>query len=734
MKKKIILPRLTALFLCACLCLGLGACGSGQKPEGALKEYMARPEAPASQSEVRTQGDTLENDYFKLELLNNYSEVRVTDKTTGDVWSSSMNDPLYDVSKVSGRWRNRMLSLFTVNVTNLKTGVGVVINYDMAGVEYEATPYSTAYGLGVTYDMKLAGIRFNLEFALTDNGFSVRLPNGSIDEYGGTYSIVSLDLMQFFSGAADGQEGYLFYPDGSGALLRYDDMSHLGEAAVIYNVYGDIRYNQNLKGTFEQTQPEVLLPVFGANYGERGFVAYVTCGEESTNITVSPATKVVAVNNVYPSFVLRRGFNDPRVTTSQVLKYDDDRITTDYEIHYQILPHGHAEYSDMAVAYRDYLLTTGQLSHKTETSKPTLSVDLFMGIEEDGLLFDTFRSVTDFDQAREILSDLRQSVDVEIDASLLGWTKNGYMTEPKFFPPSGKLGGKSGLRELSDFAAGNDIRLSLAANFMTADADAGGYSQTTDIVFLGNFQVLTDLRNSIRVISPNAAYENFTEFMDKAKDYKLAGLKLENIGDMLYYSYGTRNLTSSSECRAYWQLMLNETSKAFGHVSSGGGNLYALAYADKVTDIPDGDSGYQMTTESVPFYQIVTHGLVDYTGEAYNLSSDSGRLLLKWIEYGYEPYFELTSESAEKLINTDYNELYTSMYSEWKQDILSSCDELERALGGVQNALIVSHGEAARNVFRTTYDNGISIYVNYNSEPVTVDGVTVGALGWEVVQ
>ena len=108
--------------------------------------------------------------------------------------------------------------------------------------------------------------------------------------------------------------------------------------------------------------------------------------------------------------------------------------------------------------------------------------------------------------------------------------------------------------------------------------------------------------------------------------------------------------------------------------------------------------------------------------------------MLKWIEYGYEPYFELTYESAEKLINTEYNELYTSMYSEWKQDIIDACGQLESALGGVQNALIVSHARVSDNVYRTSYDNGVSIYVNYNSEPVTVDGVTVGALGWEVVQ
>lgn len=730
MKKHVGFLRLTGLLLC--LCVFLSACG--RKESGSLDGYLFKPKQPVNLSEVRVKGDTLENESFKLELMNNYSEVRLTDKATGDVWSSSMNDPNFDPSKVSGKWKNRIQSMFTLNVTNLKTGVGVVVNYDEAGTDYTATPYATKSGIGVTYDMKLAGIRFNLEFTLTDNGFSIRIPADSVEEYGGTFSIVSIDLLQFFAGATDGQEGYLFYPDGSGAILRFDDMSHLGEASVIYNVYGDIRSDRNLKGTFEQSQADVLLPVFGANYGERGFVAYITSGEESSNITVSPSTRVVSINSVYPSFIFRRGFDDPRVTTSKVVKYDDDMLKTDYEVHYEILPHGHAQYSDMARAYRDYLMSTDQIGKRPESSVPTLSVDVFMGIKEEGLIFDTFRSVTTFSQARDIMADLKHSVDLDLDVSLLGWTKGGYRTEPKYFPANSKLGGNSGLKELAQFASQNGIGLNLAANFMTADAQAGGYSQTTDIVFLGNYQVLTDLRNTVRVISPDAAYRNFSKFMEKATDYPLSGLKLENLGSMLYYSYGSRNMTLASECRAYWQKIMAETKSSLGSVTSEGGNLYTLAYADKVTDIPAEDAGYQMTTEEVPFYQIVVHGLVDYTGEAYNLSSDSGRLLLKWIEYGYEPYFELTSESAEKLINTEYNELYSSMYTDWKQEIIDACGQIEAALGKVQDAMIVSHDRLAEGLYRVTYDNGVRVYVNYNSEPAKADGVSVGAQGWEVVQ
>lgn len=684
----------------------------------------------AVECRVQAAGTVLENDKFKLELLNNYSEVQLTDKTTKEVWSSSMNDPAFAIDKVSKKWRTKMQSLFTLNVTNLKRGVGNVSNFDLLGCAYTAEPYDTDYGIGVKYDLPEAGVKVCIEFALTEDGFSVRVPSEKLEEYD-AFSAVSLDLMPFFAAAADDQEGYLFYPDGSGAILEYSDPSHVGESPVSYNVYGDIVNNENLKGRFEQEEALTLLPVFGINYGSKGAVAYVTRGEETTRFTVNPSTKIIKASYVYPTVIFRRGFDDPRVKGEAVKKYDDEQLKTDYEIHYEILPEGKAGYADMAVAYREYLLDSGLLKDSGDDGM-TLSLDIFMGIKEEGLIFDTFRSVTNFAQAQEILEDLKVSVDTALEVSLLGWTKSGYGTQPQYFPVNSSLGGKKGLNSLAKYASENGISLSLAADFLTADAEQSGYSQNTDIVFLGNYQVLTDRRNSVRIISPDTALKNFQKFMKKAKAYDIAGLKLENLGDMLYYNYNSRSTMLATQCRANWIQMLSDTKETFGSVTSEGGNLYVLSLADKVTDIPTEDIGYQMTTREVPFYQIVVHGSVKYTGEALNLSSDARRLRLKWIEYGYTPYFELTYESAEKLINTDYNELFTSTYADWRDDVLATCEELKPVWNATMGAKIISHEEVAENVFCTGYDNGVRVYVNYNEQAVSIEGVKLEALSWEV--
>lgn len=680
---------------------------------------------------VRADGTVLENDKYKLELLNECSELKLTEKATGYVWTSTMSDPAFDLSTMKGIWPKKMQSLYTITVTDLRKGVGTVVSYDQMVTPYTASLYDTPYGIGVQYDVPVVSVKFCLEFALNDTGFSLKVPSEKIDEYG-QFSMISIDLMQFFAAASDGQEGYLFYPDGSGAIMRFDDPAHQKETLVAYNVYGDIQNNQNLKGRFEQEEAQVLLPVFGANYGRKGFVAYITQGEETSRINVVPSTSIVKANYIYPTFLFRRGFEDPRVKGKVVQRYDDQQLMTEYEIRYQILPDGKAQYADMAVAYREYLLSQGLLGKGNASSDLSLALDLFMGVKEEGLILDTFRSVTSFGQAQEILKDLKGSVDLPLDVSLLGWIKSGYGTEPVYFPANSKLGGNKGLASLAEYTSANGVRLSLGVNFLTADVEASGYSKRNDVVFLGNYQILTNKRSSIRVISPNVALKNYEKFIKTAGKYKLDGLKLENLGDMLYYNYRDKNPVLAAECKENWKTMLADAKEKLGNVTSEGGNLYTLASADMVTEIPTADLGYQMTTREVPFYQIVTHGSVRYTGEALNLSSDARKLRLKWIEYGYTPYFELTYESAELLVNTSYNELFTSRYQDWKEEIIVTCQELKSVWDVVGDAKMVSHEELADDVFCTGYDNGVKVYVNYNDEAVSVAGRKLGAMSWEV--
>ena len=137
----------------------------------------------------------------------------------------------------------------------------------------------------------------------------------------------------------------------------------------------------------------------------------------------------------------------------------------------------------------------------------------------------------------------------------------------------------------------------------------------------------------------------------------------------------------------------------------------------------------------MPFYQIVMHGLRDYTAVPGNLSSDLDREKLRWVEMGYMPYFELTWGSTEELMYTDYQSLFTAQYTAWIDEVA----EIARAfsegdLKAVRTALIIKHECLAADLYKVTYDNGCVVYVNYSNEAMEADGLTIPAKDYLVVK
>ena len=65
-----------------------------------------------------------------------------------------------------------------------------------------------------------------------------------------------------------------------------------------------------------------------------------------------------------------------------------------------------------------------------------------------------------------------------------------------------------------------------------------------------------------------------------------------------------------------------------------GGNAYTFGYVSDIIDAPVEYSQFYIIDEQVPFYQMVIHGSIDYSGEALNLrdADIDDALLLTYIE------------------------------------------------------------------------------------------------------
>lgn len=273
--------------------------------------------------------------------------------------------------------------------------------------------------------------------------------------------------------------------------------------------------------------------------------------------------------------------------------------------------------------------------------------------------------MTTLAQVGEIIDIFAEAGVKQVKYALKGWTKGGYGHWPDALPVERSVGKNSDLTALAQKAAELGSTLSLTANFVEADTDTRSYSKRNDVVYLSNYAILTDPDEKTFILSPEVIREKYEAFAKEAEKLFVSGLRLERVGQYIPFNYNRGHVWTTEQTLEAYQQMLADARASLGEVSVQGGAIWAAPYADLLTEVPYKDSGFQFTTEAVPFYQLVMHGVRAYTATPGNLSSDLDREMLRWVEMGYMPYFELTWSSTEELMYTDYQSLFTAQYSAW---------------------------------------------------------------------
>lgn len=720
MKKRKLLILVTMLLAMFCL----GGCGAKEEAE----ENGAVQYVPAGSMDT-----VLKNENFELTMKDNYSIFEIKDLNTGTVWSSIPRDDNFNIEDMKPLWKKKSSSWFQIGYTNLLAGLGVIVNSPLLQMDYTAAGYVKDEQLYVSYDLQQPAIKITFAFSLEEDGFRVKVLYDSIDEYGTDFSLVSVGILPYMGGATDSADGYYLYPDGSGAIMEFQDIVHVGDSGYTYEIYGDIKNYEEMQLDFSEDKPEVMLPVFGVNLNKEGYIGIVTEGEGDARIAVSCSTKTVNLNAVYNEFLFRRGFEDSRVKDKILVSYTEDMIPGDREIYYRFLESGNTDYSAMAECYRNYLLEQDYMYGAASGEMP-LFLDIFMGIEEDGLVLNEYKKVTDFEQAEEMLTELAEAGVSGLNVNLKGYSHRGYHSEPLKFNVNSSLGGKKGLESFLAKAKEKSVPVTLDANVAHAWDSSTGFSTRTDVIITGNFMVLTDKDEQLFVLSPEVSEKNMNRFMKKASKYDVSGYRISGVANAVAYNYNEGHEFSSNDTVALWENMLQNIEAENELLAVNGGNAYALKYADVLGDIPDSDMGYKFTTREVPFYQLVTHGLAAYSNVAGNLSGEMQTTMLKWIEYGYVPYFELTYDGSEELMYTSYNELFTSTYENWFDTVVEVYREMQESVGHTWNQVMTGHNCLEKDVYCTTYADGTRVYVNYAKESKTIDGVTIEAMDYTVVK
>ena len=139
-------------------------------------------------------------------------------------------------------------------------------------------------------------------------------------------------------------------------------------------------------------------------------------------------------------------------------------------------------------------------------------------------------------------------------------------------------------------------------------------------------------------------------------------------------------------------------------------------------------------SDTVPFMQMVLKGYVDYYAPYSNFNADRQMEMLQMVEQGAYPSWIVTGQNSLELLNTPSSWLYTSEFSVWKGEMVEEYQYVAPALNAVLGAEIVSHEQLAEGIVCVSYDNGVSIVVNYTNADFNRGGVAVKAMDFTVIE
>lgn len=665
-----------------------------------------------------------ESEVLRLYLDKSTSALIVEDKRNSRLWRSSPAD--LDEVRVSQAWRRRIIVPIILSYTDADRGQATVA--DPGDMEMEFAP--VAGGVRARYRFPEQGFELSVFYIVHRDFLEVTIPEAEIvDGSGSGNTLVALDVLTFFGATHDGEEGYIVFPDGSGALARFTSPHPEATQEVSVSVYGDDQIRLEERAVFREP---VLMPVLGLVSADAAFLAVITQGDFDAKLAVGRSGKMIPYNRAWVNLVYRRQGEFSLTGGQPARLYQPDIAGGDRQIRYYFLAEEDADYVGLASCYREFLIRE-RGARRVGGAGPLMSLDFFAGVERRTWFLRELIKMTTFANMQESLADLGSEGVSRVDVTVNGWNKGGVMARyPQRLPVEKRLGGVDGLLALADEVHARGQRLFLTDNYLVVLPEGRGALPYSDAI--RGVDGLPVRQGDYFLLNPQVALRKFAVHdIPRMSVLGADGLRLDHFASLAVPDTNDRYPLSRENFAASWMQIASLVREQFGKVAMVGGNTYAIPYADRLDNVPLDSTHYDLFDETVPFYQIAVHGLVSYDGQPYNLMNDGRRTFLRQVEYGAIPHFVLTYEDSARLTRTFANDNWSTQYDFWRDEIIRQYRAVER-LAPVANQFIVGHARLAEGVYETVYEDGTRVVVNYNAQPYVLESLTVPAEDFVVLE
>lgn len=756
-KKKTVKKRILGVIILAVLILLAAICyylftNSGKKDGlefGQIQQTLPEPAAALSNGTTDTsktlEGHTLvaENDLYELYLYEPALSIIVRNKSTGAVMESTIRDN-EKLANVNETWKGFLQSGVVVELQEETNTIQKKIGLEASGASVTVDQIPGGFHAKIDYTAQELG--FELEVKLYDDGsITAYIPENSIYENAANKKIGNIYLFPLLGHTRLGEvDGYMFVPDGNGALIYLDDKEGRFDSGYVQKVYSsDIGVGESYvlsllwdKYETHNDAEQVLAPVFGMVHTKDriGYLAVIESGEEEASIYATPNGAYSEYNWVTASFRKCATYIQPTSNSGGSVTKVTDRIGYDIKIRYLFVDGEEADYAGLAKRYREYLIEKGELTQKEDEFKVRLD---FLGMDvENWMMWKKAVPVTTVDNIREIYADLEAAGVTDILTQYKGWQDGGIYDIPVMsVDVDDSIGGKKELLKLMEESEKKGIDFYLYTDAIRANPETG--NTTFDTVKkmdkrLYEEQNYKNVYDTFVFWTPQKSYDNLVKLENSLKKNNINNLALSGISNTLFtYTLGDLMQTRSVSKYLYEQALAKLDEDMTLLLESPAACYWS--YTKAMTDMPVADSDYIYTDQSVPFLSIALKGLVPMYGDYVNFEANEKEYFLKLVETGIYPSFYLTWEDPSDLIYTNSSDVYSSEYNVYRDQIIDYYKELKEVNEAVNGSFIIGHKAMDNGLTVVTYDNGVSIYINYSESDITADGVTVPALAYQIV-
>lgn len=671
-----------------------------------------------------TDADVLvqETETLRLYFREEAGIISVEDRRTGYVFSTGRTDEA--ASKLSKKWKAFAAALCVgefVALTNLNT--------------FEETPDMTKSCFSNEGNHIRAQLHFtkaeatlNVYLWLERDSLCVSIPDDEISMENENTVLARLYALPFMGASFQTEgPGYIFVPDGAGALIRFD--SPMSSRLLKLRTYGRDQYLNALGARLSLTvelptkdSERAAIPVMGIAHGaeQAAFVVWTERGAEYCDLLASPAG-----NNNLPCYyacfqaVYREIYQQPISDTEAFNMVQTTQNRVDLQLRYTFLSGEDADYVGMACAYRDHLLATGELTRMTEYPGMPVMLDCLMQESVKAVIGTRTHTMTSFQDVAQWLQILK-AADVSMPIVVLEGMADGGVGRSTYndVSVSDNLGSTNELLAAAEGYAtilqGRRLLKYYSAQLpqnQRAYAITRRFITTTENAYL--YDEVYYLRNDrINDLVQKVSQTNWTE-----------GVAAEDLGQYLFSNFRPVACSRTEAMGLIRTAMETLATDGIFAVADPGG--YALAYADMVYDLPVSNSSYEFETDAVPFIQIVLSGCLPMFGRSTVGGAGSTEHMLRMIDFNMYQHCTLTAADMSILGKSNSSSLLITRTDGMLEGLIADYVYLERYLAPVQGQLIVDRTCPEDGVSVTVYESGTIIVVNYNSHGYVYHGMEV---------